>query len=143
MDFSKIILGMQNYYTFKMDILENSEDKLLLTSQVNVKDYLNVQFYLQILVYKGGSLHIVMTFDEIVTSFENLKLINSINSNNPSIVAYIRDDNNRLELHSSNNCGDSEDMVFYNIQYVLDLFLKENIMTYLKPLTENLNKEFN
>ncbi len=143
MNFSNIITAMQNYYTFNMDVLENSEEKLLLTSQVNVKEHLDVPFILQLLLYKGGTLHIVMTFDEVDSNLENLKLINKINSNNPTIVAYIRDDNNRLELHASNNCGDSEELVFYNIQYILDLFLKENIMQYLKPLTQNIIKELN
>lgn len=140
MDFSKIILGLENYYTFKFDIKENSEEKLLINASINAKDYLDVPFILNILVYKGGTLHVLITFDEIETNLENLKLMNDLNANNTSFVAYIRPDN-LLELHYSNNCGDSIDMVFYNIQYALDLFLKDNIMQYLKPLTKNfLNK---
>ena len=72
-----------------LQVQEETAESLTLHSQITAKDYFDNSIYCRLVVFKSGTLHLFLTFNEMEKTYDNLFLINNFNAENPWFRAYI------------------------------------------------------
>jgi len=121
-----------------LQVEEETATSLTLHTQITAKDYFSNSVYFRVVVFASGTLHVFFTFDEIERTYDNLYLINALNSENPWFRAYIANINEKdyLELHYASLGLESENTAIDTVGYLLNELLSDNVIKYLKPILD-------
>ena len=125
-----------------MQVQEEDAQKLVMHCQLQAKEYFDNAIYLRLVVFATGTMHLFLTFDELEKTYDNLFLVNTLNSENPWFRAYITNINDKdyLELHYCGITIEKEDSVANIVGYLLNELLSEATFKYLSPILKG-NKE--
>ena len=119
-----------------LQVQEEKADSLTLHSQITAKDYFENSIYCRFVAFESGTIHLLLTFDQIESTYDNLYLINAFNDNNPWFKAYIANINDKdfLELHYVSVGIIDEKEAITTFGFLLSELLKENTLKYLTPI---------
>ena len=137
MNLSSIVPILKSKFrSVPFEVKENTGDKLRIMADISIND-LSDNVLLSITAYKGGTLHVFLTFDEISETMEVYKLINDLNENCSFYKAYIsKGDTNFLEIHATSLCEPDENEVADAIEFFMTEVLEDRMRRYLVPLVE-------
>ena len=124
-----------------LQVQEETKDSLTLHSQITAKDYFDNSIYFRLVVFKSGTLHLFLTFNEMERTYDNLYLINNFNAENPWFRAYIANINDKdyLELHYASVALEKEADVLDSFGFLLNNLLSEDTLKYLRPILNSEN----
>ena len=119
-----------------LQMQEETAESLTLHSQITAKDYFDNSIYCRLVVFKSGTLHLFLTFNEMERTYDNLYLINNFNAENPWFRAYIANINDKdyLELHYASLSLEKEADVLDSFGFLLNNLLSEDTLKYLRPI---------
>ena len=119
-----------------LQVQEETAESLTLHSQITAKDYFDNSIYCRLVVFKSGTLHLFLTFNEMEKTYDNLFLINNFNAENPWFRAYIANINDKdyLELHYASLSLEKEGDVLDSFGFLLNNLLSEDTLKYLRPI---------
>ena len=119
-----------------LQVQEETAESLTLHSQITAKDYFDNSIYCRLVVFKSGTLHLFLTFNEMEKTYDNLFLINNFNAETPWFRAYIANINDKdyLELHYASLSLEKEADVLDSFGFLLNNLLSEDTLKYLRPI---------
>ena len=124
-----------------LQVQEETAESLTLHSQITAKDYFDNSIYCRLVVFKSGTLHLFLTFNEMEKTYDNLFLINNFNAENPWFRAYIANINDKdyLELHYASLSLEKEADVLDSFGFLLNNLLSEDTLKCLRPILNSEN----
>ena len=123
--------------TFK--VKEQTNDKVVITADIEAKQYFDDGIFVRIVAYKSGTCHVFMVFDQLDPTYENLLMINEMNDNISFLSAYISEKDSGkkyLELHGSSMDAPDAKILADTISYFINELLNEKLLQYLQPITK-------
>ena len=137
MNLSSIVPILKSKFrSVPFEVKENTGDKLRVMADISINDLAD-NVLLSITCYKGGTLHVFLTFDEISETMEVYRLINDLNENCSFYKAYVsKGDTNYLEIHATSICAADENEVADTIEFFMTEVLEDRMRKYLLPLVE-------
>ncbi len=121
-----------------LSVEDENAEQLTVSAHMQAKTYFNDEVYLRYVIFKSGTVHLFLTFDEMEKTYDNLFLINKFNADNPWFRAYIINLGGKdfLELHYTSFSIESEEQVSDAVGYLLNQLLEQSALQYLKPMLE-------
>ena len=139
-ELSKLHAEIDNLFnhniTFK--VKEQTNDKVVITADIEAKQYFDDGIVVRIVAYKSGTCHVFMVFDQLDPTYENLVMLNEMNDNLSFLSAYISEKDSGkkyLELHGSSIDAHDTKTLASNIQFFINQALADSVLKYLQPLT--------
>lgn len=125
-----------------LSVEDENAEQLTVSAHMQAKSYFNDEVYLRYVIFKSGTVHLFLTFDEMEKTYDNLFLINKFNADNPWFRAYIINLGGKdfLELHYTSFYVTGEQEAVDIIGYLMTELLKDDTFKYLKPILNNNKK---
>ena len=140
-ELSKLHAEIDNLFnhniTFK--VKEQTNDKVVITADIEAKQYFDDGIFVRIVAYKSGTCHVFMVFDQLDPTYENLVMLNEMNDNLSFLSAYISEKDSGkkyLELHGSSMDAPNAQVLSETIAYFINELLNEKLLQYLQPITK-------
>ena len=125
-----------------LSVEDENAEQLTVSAHMQAKTYFNDEVYLRYVIFKSGTVHLFLTFDEMEKTYDNLFLINKFNADNPWFRAYIGNinGNDYLELHYTALSMEKENEVTDTVGYLLNEILEEDNVKYINSILNNNEK---
>lgn len=139
MDFRNVHkLVQKEFDNFEFKVKSQDDDRLELNANITASNYFDDDILVKVVVYKGGTTHVFLTFDKLDESLETLRMINAFNDNTSFFKAYIseKDGGNYLELHATTLDARKDKDVASTVSFLITNILSDSVLKYLQPLTE-------
>ena len=124
-----------------LQVEEETAESITMHATLVAKDYFANSIYLRTTIFKSGTTHLFLTFDQIERTYDNLYLINNFNAESPWFKAYIANINDKdyLELHYVALAIKDEEGVVDTIGFLMNELLNEETTVLLRQILDGDN----
>jgi len=139
MDLSRVFARVtREFDNIDFELKEGSNrDRYNFTADIVSEKNFTGSCLVKVTMFASGTIHVIMTFDEIEETPRVHALINDLNENTSWAKAYLSHINDKLffEMHYANGVDVNEEQAYEFISFALNDLLSDGVLEHLQKIT--------